>query len=138
MRMTSAADMRGTGASRSWYIDEVAWISYRETDDADAQDETPAEANGGSGTGEGREGVASMADRAVGRAKAAVKYITAPADAALRKQVCPICQEEFTAEYHEGDQEWVFMDAIKVPAAGDDAKIYHASCVEEMAKDRGI
>lgn len=139
MRMTSAADMRGVGASRSWYIDEMEWISYRETDDADAEDEAAAHVNGEPGASEGREGTANVsgANRAAGKAKAAVKYITAPADAALRKQVCPICQEEFTAEYHEGDQEWVFMDAVKVPSEGDDAKIYHASCVEEMAKDRG-
>lgn len=139
--MTAALETRGTGASRSWYIDEKEWIAYREHDDADAVIETPPETNGASGTdAERREGAGSTATgggRVGGKAKALEKFIAAPSDAALRKQVCPICQEEFKAEYHEGEQEWVFMDAVKVPAVGEGAKVYHASCLEEMAKDRG-
>lgn len=140
MRMTSAAEARGTGASRSWYIDEMEWIAYRERDDADADEEGPSRDNGASvGAMVGDDGVtsASSQEKGRGKGKVAERYITAPADAVLRKQVCPICQEEFKAEYHEGEQEWVFMDAIKVPQVGDDAKVYHASCLDEMAKDRG-
>lgn len=138
MRMTAALETRGSGASRSWYINELEWIAYREHDDADAVPETPPEADGAADDGvNGRDVAASTAPGGKGGSKAkAERYITAPSDAALRKQVCPICQEEFTATYHEKDQEWVFMDAVKVPPTAD-GRIYHASCLEEMQKDRG-
>ena len=135
--MTSALEMKGTGASRSWFIDEVEWIAYREIDDAAEVEDTSDQVNGESAGVNGREGAGTTTagDKNLGKAKVE-QFIPAPADAALRKQACPICQEEFKAEYHEGEQEWVYMDAVKVPPIGEGGKIYHASCLEELAKDR--
>lgn len=136
--MSSASESRGTGASRSWYIDEVEWIAYRETDDADPVEEGSAETNGVSGHEDSHGGAskAKTGDKGIAKGKVE-RFIPAPPDAALRKQACPICQEEFKAEYHEGEQEWVYMDAVKVPPVGENGKIYHASCLDELAQDRG-
>lgn len=136
--MTSAQEMRGTGASRSWYTDEVEWIAYREMDDSAGAEDTSDQVNGESARADGRDGASTntAGDKKPGKVKAE-QFIAAPADAALRQQACPICQEEFSAEYHDGEQEWVFMDAVRVPPTGEGGKIYHASCLEELAKDRG-
>jgi len=57
-------------------------------------------------------------------------YVKAPADAAVAHHACPICQEEFKTVWHDGAQEWVWMDA-----AVQGEKTYHASCLMEMARD---
>lgn len=133
MRLTSALETRGTGASRSWYIDEAEWIAYRERDDADEGDEA-----GGTGGTLPQKGVAGSAASASAAAKATeskTKYIKAPTDATLRKLPCPICQEEFETEWNNEAQDWVWMDAVMVPPTGDGARAYHVSCLEDMARD---
>ena len=49
-----------------------------------------------------------------------------PADLQQRNAPCPICQELFKSQYLDDEQDFVWMDAIKV---GE--KIYHSTCYEE-------
>jgi len=82
------------------------------------------------GMGAGKEG----SDRTGMLPKKAQKdvYVKAPMDAAVAQHACPICQEEFRTVWHDGAQEWVWMDALSVVG-----KVYHKSCLDELAKDRG-
>jgi len=141
-------DAQRRGISRSWYVDELDWIRSREVDDADEDIDTAAQGEGGAGVdaaakvvadagadiGAGGGGLGAVSGNAGAGAKAAKGeyYVPAPADAAVAAHACPICQEEFKTVWHDGAQEWVWMDAMAM--AG---KTYHASCVMDMARDRG-
>jgi pre-mRNA cleavage complex 2 protein Pcf11 len=54
-----------------------------------------------------------------------------PDDPELAKSICPIDHEGFKPVWLEEEQEFVWLDAIKVGG-----KIYHASCYEDAAKDK--
>ena len=139
-------DAQRRGISRSWYVDELDWIRSREVDDADEDIDTAAQGEGGAGVdaaakvvadagadiGAGGGGGASGGAAAGAKAAKGEYYVPAPADAAVAAHACPICQEEFKTVWHDGAQEWVWMDAMVM--AG---KTYHASCVMDMARDRG-
>jgi len=141
-------DAQRRGISRSWYVDELDWIRSREVDDADEDIDTAAQGEGGAGVdaaakvvadagadigaGAGVPGGASGAAGAGTKAARGEYYVPAPADAAVAAHACPICQEEFKTVWHDGAQEWVWMDAMAMSG-----KTYHASCVMDMARDRG-
>lgn len=131
------ADAQRSGVSRSWYVDEMDWIKSREVDDADEDVEAASKVEG---TGAESGGIASLDGNVSnpsgqGQSATSVKkehYVKAPVDAAVAHHACPICQEEFKTVWHDGEQEWVWMDATVVRE-----KTYHASCVLDMTKDRG-
>lgn len=108
----------------------MEWINYREVDDAD---EEIVGTENGQTAGLGATTIAAAGPDAKGvKAAKDVPYIAAPADAALAGSSCPICQESFETVWHDGAQEWVWMDAESVGG-----RIYHASCRAEVAKDNG-
>ncbi|RMZ75118.1 hypothetical protein DV737_g5447, partial [Chaetothyriales sp. CBS 132003] len=98
------------GQNRSWYVDEREWIGSREQDD-----DVPEQANG-----------VSLAQK-----KKADDFVRVPSDPALRNASCPIDQEPFQSEWSEELQDFIWKDAMKV---GN--KYYHASCFEEVTKNR--
>ena len=110
------ADAVHKGQNRSWYIDEMEWIQLVDIDTSSAPVD---ESDPTSGATE-RKKAKDVKER----------YIPAPTGAvAAANPACPICQEKFENVWHEEAQEWVWMDAIRVGA-----RIYHASCHEEVAK----
>ena len=133
---TRLADAQRRGVSRSWFLDELDWIRSREIDDADEDIDTAAKGDGGAGVDAASKVVADagtdLNGGASGGQAAGSKeyYVKAPADAAVAHHACPICQEEFKTVWHDGAQEWVWMDA-----AVQGEKTYHASCLMEMARD---
>ena len=60
------------------------------------------------------------------------KYIPVPNDSTLANAPCPICQEKFETSWNEEAQDFVWMDAIKIGA-----RVYHASCHDEIKKAGG-
>ncbi|KAF5876063.1 putative mrna cleavage factor complex component pcf11 protein [Botrytis fragariae] len=113
------AEAEKRGQHRSWYVDELDWIKWREPEDDQVND--------ASDTTQGAAG-SSLAMNA----KPKLQYLAVPDDPALAGSVCPICQEKFEMKWLDDAQEFVWMDAKKV---GD--RIYHASCYAEATKDRG-
>ena len=120
-------------------MDELDWIHSREVDDADPEAVGSSDGAGGAAGGSagdfgrngGREGGIGSNGDAAKKAQKDV-YVKAPMDAAVAQHACPICQEEFRTVWHDGAQEWVWMDALSVVG-----KVYHKSCLDELAKDRG-
>ncbi|KAI9684711.1 MAG: hypothetical protein M1829_000086 [Trizodia sp. TS-e1964] len=116
------ADAMKRGQNRSWYVDELEWIKFRELDESN-DDEI---ANG------------VMASKAAELATSAAnkdprkQWIPVPEDTDLANINCPICQEKFETVWNDEAQQFVWIDAMK--AGG---KIFHASCHAEAAKDRG-
>ena len=115
---------------RAWLPSVREWISIREQDDADEilDDKIKPQANGGAAEING-----------VAKKENIIAYVRVPEQAAMDESaqngqelnVCPICQEEFKSVWHDGAQEWVWMDAVK---AG--SRVYHASCYNEVKRDQ--
>ncbi|KAJ5038869.1 uncharacterized protein L3040_006548 [Drepanopeziza brunnea f. sp. 'multigermtubi'] len=102
------------GQHRSWYVDELDWIKSREV--------------------EGETGIISsepsLGVNAAAAAATKLSHIPVPDDPVLAASRCPICQEKFEMKWLDELQEFVWMDAKWVGA-----RIFHASCDEEAAKD---
>ena len=100
------------GQNRSWYVDEREWIGSKELDE-DAPEEN---VNGAS------QGIAVRKQQ---------DYVRAPSDPVLRSLPCPIDQEPFRSEWSEEVQDFIWKDAVLVGG-----RYYHASCYQEVTKDR--
>lgn len=104
------------GQNRSWYVDELDWIStVEQLDDLGLEDGT-AGANG---------------NLPAAAKKKQEDIVRAPSDPVVRNLPCPIDQEPFKSEWSADIQDFIWRDAIKV---GD--RYYHASCYREMMKGR--
>lgn len=122
-------------------MNELEWLKYKEQDDADEDVDLAGNAAGSAGVGpvirdgetDGSSAATGQANGPGAKASANDYYVKAPADAAVAHYACPICQEEFKTTYLDKAQDWVWMDAIAM-----NGKTYHASCVMDMAKDRGV
>jgi len=107
------------GQNRSWYVDELDWIStIEQLDDLGLEDGT----TGANGTS---PGVAKK------KQQQQEDIVRAPSDPVVRNLPCPIDQEPFKSEWSADIQDFIWRDAIKV---GD--RYYHASCYREMTKGR--
>ena len=43
-----------------------------------------------------------------------VPSVKAPTDPIKAAKPCPICKEEFKSEWNAEDEEWIWLDAIKI------------------------
>lgn len=131
-RINQAEAAGRQGVCRAWLPGIREWVSAREWDDAD---ETVADKK----TSEGEADANADANGADKKKKDTTPYVRVPdqgtLDDSVRKgqpmNVCPICQDEFNGVWHDGAQEWVWLDAVK---AG--TRIYHASCYAEVKRDQ--
>jgi len=112
------ADSSQRGHSRSWYLDELEWIKYR-----DNEESIEEAANGGTDS-------KTLAAAAAVKNDPKNKFISVPSDSVLASLPCPICQERFVPSWNDDVQDWVWMDAIQIGS-----KVYHASCYSELQKD---
>lgn len=105
------------GQNRSWYVDEMEWITSREYEDDLGLEDPAANTNGQASTDSAK--------------KKEQDFVRTPSDPAYRNATCPIDQEPFKSEWSEDVQDFIWRDAVKV---GD--KYYHASCYKEIVKPR--
>lgn len=127
----AAAD--GRAQYRKFYLDEMPWITLPNFDPssgvvaADLDDNIDPAAAGDHGlANSGSSAAGPMRISGAGTQKDV--YVTVPASGEANT-TCPVCQEAFTASWHDGAQEWVWMDAI-----WDVGKVVHASCHDEVSK----
>ncbi|MCJ1470574.1 hypothetical protein MMC07_009220 [Pseudocyphellaria aurata] len=115
------ADSAKRGQSRSWYVDELEWIKYRDSGD-----------EGIERSANGIEAAKALAAATAAANDPKNKYIPVPDDSSLADTPCPICQEKFETSWNEDAQDFVWMDAVKIGA-----RVYHASCHSEVKKQGG-
>jgi len=121
-------DAARRGVSRSWYMDELEWIRFREVDDGDEAPEHNGDAHNNNNNNAIPDNSAQAAEKE--HAKKLARWVKASADGPSASNVCPICQDNFDTVWHEEAQEWVWLDAVQVGS-----RVFHASCREEIAKD---
>jgi pre-mRNA cleavage complex 2 protein Pcf11 len=118
---TKSGDAERRGQYRSWYVDELDWISSREgpDDHVAATDGNPATRS---------SDAVSAADGAVSERSKEAEQIYLPVPEGTNKD-CPICQERFETTWLDSVQDFVWMDAIRVGP-----RVFHASCSQEVSK----
>ncbi|KAG8623578.1 hypothetical protein KVT40_008554 [Elsinoe batatas] len=99
---------------RLWYSDEMEWISLRESDPSilTADDESALAAK----------------DEEEEKMRKKRKWTVAGGKGGRANKACPICQEEFVAEWNEEGQEWVWNDTVEVGG-----RVYHEGCWGEVS-----
>ncbi|KAK3985765.1 protein PCF11 [Cladorrhinum sp. PSN332] len=122
--------------NRSWFVDEMDWITSHEEADVDYVSPSnglqgSTNSMGGSGGGGGGGGDLSSGGGGGGTGSGNSReekqqYIPVPEDVSWVDSTCWICRSKFDLKYLDETEEWVWMDAMKV---GD--RIFHASCYAE-------
>lgn len=106
--------------SRNWYLDDIAWVHFR--DDDLLEYENPAAA---------KPKVAAVAEQP----KQASVVI--PSTETDMNNMCIICQEQVNATYSDSLGEWVWDKCILAPGQNLGRKIVHVACHEEASRKRG-
>ena len=117
---------------RSWYINEMEWIRFREVDDADA--ETDGVRGKDAGVDERKDALSAsggIKDEASNNARE-TRFIKAPTDTSEVNDSCPICLDSFETSWHVEAQEFVWMDTVIV---GN--RVYHGTCYDEVSPPEG-
>ncbi|CDU25413.1 related to PCF11 component of pre-mRNA 3`-end processing factor CF I [Sporisorium scitamineum] len=123
-----AKDSAARGQSRSWFDRLESFIRGGFDDSAPA-----AKTSGGAGGDkDGKMGLSVAQEKAL-KAKFAKSFVVAPTDAELAIKPCPICKEAFKSQWSEDEEEWIWLNAIKVENTQADGAVggvvyYHASC----------
>jgi pre-mRNA cleavage complex 2 protein Pcf11 len=99
--------------NRSWYIDEGAWIAYREDKDGLP---TQTDARGSKSSNAAKQDPKS-------------RWVPIPTDPSQANTLCAICMEKFEKMWSKEADQPVWIDAVKVGP-----KYLHASCFEEVNK----
>lgn len=122
-----AKDSAARGQSRSWF-DRLESFIRGGFDDS-------APASKGASTGAEKDGKSSLsaAQEKALKEKFAKSFVVAPTDTELAAKPCPICKEAFKSQWSEDEEEWIWLNAIKVDNAHVDGAVggevyYHASC----------
>lgn len=105
-------DDAGRGQSRSWYPDEELFVNIWRDDEAENAGHMDHQNSG-----------------AAAEADVADAYIAVPENPEEASKPCPICQEQFSSEWNDKTDEWVWRNAVR-----RGGKIYHATCYLEAAK----
>lgn len=128
-----AKDSAARGQSRSWFDRLESFIRGGFDDSAPASKSSNAAGGGGAGLdgGDGKGGLTAAQDKAL-KEKFAKSFVIAPTDPDLASKPCPICKEAFKSQWSEDEEEWIWLNAIKVDNAnssdGGGEVYYHASC----------
>ncbi|KAK9476402.1 hypothetical protein V1514DRAFT_183383 [Lipomyces japonicus] len=108
------------GQSRSWYLDQDAWIKHTDVDVVDIEFDGSDGSGFGSGGANGQDGSGQKED-------VSNRYILVSTDGAILNAPCPICKEKFKSVWHDKAEDWVWMNAQE----GPNSKIYHATCLQD-------
>lgn len=114
------------GQSRSWFLAEEDWISFKDTP---YEDQPEQERAGSQEPGVKANGSAPAPTNGPSRAELEAKYVVAPTDPEIARQPCPICREMFVSVWNEDDEEWIWKNAVNI-----NGKIYHATCHEDARR----
>jgi len=107
----------GRGHSRSWFVGADDWVN-----DAAVDAKGKRRADGSSA----KEAAAAAA--AEHEAKLRESYVVVPPGDEAKSIQCPICKETLKSEFLEDDEDWVWMNAVRVQG-----RIYHATCHAETS-----
>lgn len=118
-----AKDSAARGQSRSWFDRLEGFIRGGFDDSAPA---SKGAVHAAGGDRDGKSGVSAAQEKAL-REKFAKTFVIAPTDAELAAKPCPICKEAFKSQWSEDEEEWIWLNAIKVEDAAG-VVYYHASC----------
>ncbi|OBA20842.1 hypothetical protein METBIDRAFT_11457 [Metschnikowia bicuspidata var. bicuspidata NRRL YB-4993] len=112
------ANFKSNVQLRSWYLDDYAWVQFRD-DDLLEYEAAPRP--------ERREPVPE--------APAAEAYVVIPSTESNTSNMCTVCREQVKPTYKDALGEWVWDACMAVPGAA--GKIVHVSCFEEASRKRG-
>jgi len=126
-----AKDSAARGQSRSWF-DRLESFIRGGFDDAVPTSKGSAGGAGSGADGDGKSGINAAQDKAL-REKFAKSFVVAPTDPDLASKPCPICKEAFKSQWSEDEEEWIWLNAIKVENTTAEGAVggvvyYHASC----------
>ncbi|TKY89706.1 hypothetical protein EX895_001491 [Sporisorium graminicola] len=126
-----AKDSAARGQSRSWF-DRLESFIRGGFDDAAPASKGGAASGGAGGERDGKAGLSAAQEKAL-KEKFAKSFVVAPTDAELASKPCPICKEAFKSQWSEDEEEWIWVNAIKVEGTQADGAVggvvyYHASC----------
>ena len=102
-----------SAAVRRWFCSLDLWVSFKEI--SDETDQTMMDAD--------KEEKESASEKKV-------CTVSANEDESLNE--CAVCKERFETTWNEDEEEWQLLNAVK----GQDEKIYHPLCLEDLLKQR--
>lgn len=125
-----AKDSAARGQSRSWFDRLESFIRGGFDDSVPASKGSGAGA--ASGDGESKSGMTAAQEKAL-KEKFSKSFVVAPTDPDLASKPCPICKEAFKSQWSEDEEEWIWLNAIKVENTQAEGSVggvvyYHASC----------
>ncbi|KAJ9474267.1 Protein PCF11 [Pseudozyma hubeiensis] len=119
-----AKDSAARGQSRSWFDRLESFIRGGFDDSAPSHKSSAAAGNSSDRDG---KSISAAQDKAL-KEKFAKTFVIAPTDAELAAKPCGICKESFKSQWSEDEEEFVWLNAIKVEDATGAEVYYHASC----------
>ncbi|PWY96894.1 hypothetical protein BCV70DRAFT_203229 [Testicularia cyperi] len=122
-----AKDSATRGQSRSWFDRLDSFLRGGFDDSAPSSSSKSGAGDDGVGGTGGKSGLTAAQDKAL-REKFEKTFVIAPTDPDLASKPCPICKEVFKSQWSEDEEEWIWLNAIKVDSAESGATYYHASC----------
>ncbi|ETW83891.1 hypothetical protein HETIRDRAFT_62543 [Heterobasidion irregulare TC 32-1] len=108
----------GRGHSRSWFVGAEDWVH-----------DTSASSKGKGNADQSRPlnaKAVAAAEAAKRDAELRAQFVVVPPGDEAKHIACPICKEVLKSEFQEEDEEWVWLNAVKV-----EDRIYHATCHAE-------
>ncbi|GAK67988.1 pre-mRNA cleavage factor cfi subunit [Moesziomyces antarcticus] len=115
-----AKDSAARGQSRSWFDRLDAFIR------GGFDDSARTTRSGAGDDGEGKTTLSAAQDKAL-KEKFAKTFVVVPSDADVAARPCGICKEPFKSQWSEDEEEWIWLNAIRVDDNGAEI-YYHASC----------
>ncbi|CAO3696330.1 unnamed protein product [Umbelopsis ramanniana] len=123
------------GLSRSWFVTESEWVNGVDIESTSQHPPIFADEQAHNGTGGGG---GQQKHKKVEELDADSHMVVVPADSQGRP--CPICGEQFITIWNDGEEEWMYKNAVNI-----NGTIYHATChadashnmeVEELEADQ--
>ncbi|KAI9286316.1 hypothetical protein BC943DRAFT_342727 [Umbelopsis sp. AD052] len=123
------------GLSRSWFVTESEWVNGVDIETSSQHPPIFADEQAHNGTGSGG---GQQKHKKVEELDADSHMVVVPADSQGRP--CPICGEQFITIWNDGEEEWMYKNAVNI-----NGTIYHATChadashnmeVEELEADQ--
>ncbi|KAI8576146.1 hypothetical protein K450DRAFT_258229 [Umbelopsis ramanniana AG] len=123
------------GLSRSWFVTESEWVNGVDIESTSQHPPIFADEQSHNGTGGGS---GQQKNKKVEELDADSHMVVVPADSQGRP--CPICGEQFITIWNDGEEEWMYKNAVNI-----NGTIYHATChadashnmeVEELEADQ--
>lgn len=126
-----AKDSAARGQSRSWF-DRLESFIRGGFDDAAPASKGAGGSGGATAADADGKSLSAARDKAL-KEKFAKTFVVAPTDAELAAKPCPICKEAFKSQWSEEEEEWIWLNAIKVENTSAEGAVggvvyYHASC----------